>query len=150
MKISKDFEDFLKLLHEKKVEYLVIGGYAVNHYGYVRNTGDLDIWVRLNEQNAILVAEALDDFGYAAKEESLRYLLMPDKILRMGVPPFRLEVSTSIDGVTFEDCYQNRIILTINEFPVDVIGYDDLIKNKTSAGRLKDLADVEELEKVNE
>jgi len=146
MKISKDFEDFLKLLHGKKVEYLIIGGYAVNHYGYVRNTGDLDIWVRLNEGNISLVAEALDEFGYAPKEESLKYLRIPGKILRMGIPPFRLEVSTNIDGVMFEDCYPHRVTLTVNEFPVNIISYDDLIKNKKSAGRLKDLADVEELE----
>src|SRR5688572_31845570 len=110
MKMSADFKDFLKLLNAKNVEYLVIGGYAVVHYGYVRNTVDLDIWIRVTNDNAKLTAEALEEFGYAPKDAALPYLKTPGKILRMGVPPFRLEVSTYIDGVEFDDCFPNRQI----------------------------------------
>lgn len=146
MKMSADFKDFLKLLSDKKIEYLLIGGYAVVYYGYVRNTGDMDIWLRRTDRNAELAAEALEEFGYAPKTETWPYLKQADKILRMGMPPFRLEVSTDIDGVEFEECYAKRTIFHIDEIPVNLIGLDDLIKNKKASGRLKDLADVEKLE----
>lgn len=146
MKMSADFKDFLKLLSDKKIEYLLIGGYAVVYYGYVRNTGDMDIWVRQTEHNAELTAEALEEFGYAPKTEVLPYLIQPNKILRMGMPPFRLEISTSIDGVQFDECYAKRTVFHIDDIAVNLISLDDLIKNKKASGRLKDLADVEELE----
>lgn len=146
IKMSADFKDFLRLLSEKKVEYLLIGGYAVVYYGYIRNTGDMDIWVRMTEENARLTAEALEEFGYAPKDKALPFLIKPDKILRMGIPPFRLEVSTGIDGVEFDSCYSKRKIIYVDDIPVNIINLDDLIKNKKASGRLKDLADVEELE----
>jgi predicted nucleotidyltransferase len=149
LKISADFKDFLRLLTEKGVEYLVIGGYAVSLHGYSRPTGDLDIWIRSNRDNALRTSEALDEFGYAKKEQSLPYLLQHGKILRMGFPPFRLEVSTAIDGVDFNACYENRISISIDEIPVTFIGYEDLITNKLASARLKDLADVEELKERN-
>lgn len=149
MKMSADFADFLKLLTERNVDYLIIGGYAVNHYGYVRNTGDFDIWVRLTDENVESTAEALEEFGYAPKEESLPFLKIPGKILRMGMPPFRLEVSTSIDGVEFDDCFPRRKTVEHEGMAVNFISYDDLLINKKASGRLKDLADVEELEQIN-
>ncbi len=150
LKMSADFVDFLRLLTEKDVDYLIIGGFAVGHYGYVRNTGDFDIWIRPTDRNAELTAEALEEFGYALKEASLPYLRNPGKILRMGMPPFRLEVSTSIDGVEFDDCFPRRETVQHEGLTINFIGYDDLIANKKASGRLKDLADVEELEKINE
>ena len=148
--MNADFADFLRLLTEKNVDYLIIGGFAVGHYGYVRNTGDFDIWVRLTDENVELTAESLEEFGYAPKEKSLPYLKNPEKILRMGMPPFRLEVSTSIDGVEFEECFPRRKTIDLDRMAINFIGYDDLIVNKKASGRLKDLADVEELEKINE
>lgn len=149
MKMSADFKDFLKLLNHKNIEYLLVGGYAVVYYGYVRDTGDMDIWVKTTPDNAMLVAEALDEFGYASKEKTLPYLTQAGKILRMGMPPFRLEISTEIDGVEFHDCYANRTILDFEGFPISLISLPDLIKNKEASGRLKDLADVEELKARN-
>ena len=149
MKMNADFVDFLKLLTVRKVDYLIIGGFAVAHYGYVRNTGDFDIWVRQTDRNVELTADALEEFGYAPKEKSLPFLKEPGKILRMGMPPFRLEVSTSIDGVEFDECFLRRSIVGLDDMPINFIGYDDLLVNKKASGRLKDLADVEELEKIN-
>jgi hypothetical protein len=149
LKMSADFRDFLKLLTAKNVEYLLIGGYAVNYYGYVRDTGDLDIWVRSTEENVELAAEALEDFGYASKRDTLPYLKQPGKIIRMGIPPFRIEVSTEIDGVEFDECYTNRTTFNLGETVVSLLGFEDLLKNKKASGRLKDLADVEELELRN-
>lgn len=150
LKMSADLADFLKLLTEKGVDYLIIGGFAVGHYGYVRNTGDFDVWIRPTDENTALAAEALDDFGYAPKEKSLPYLRNPEKILRMGMPPFRLEVSTAIDGVEFDDCFTRRRTVEHDGMIINFIGYEDLIANKIASGRLKDLADVEELKQINE
>ena len=149
MKVTADFKDFLKLLHEKKVEYLLIGGYAVGYHGYPRPTGDMDIWIRLTVENAERTADALDEFGYAKREECLPVLLHPGRILRMGFPPFRLEVSNEIDGVDFDACYAGRVLFHIEDTAVTLINLEDLLANKRAAGRLKDLADVEELEKRN-
>jgi len=149
MKMSADFRDFLKLLSGKNIEYLLVGGYAVVYYGYVRDTGDMDIWVKTTPDNARLVAEALDEFGYAPKDKALPYLTQPGKILRMGIPPFRLEISTEIDGVDFNECYANRTTLIFEGFPINLISLPDLIRNKEASGRLKDLADVEELKARN-
>ncbi len=149
MKMSADFVDFLRLLTVRKVDYLIIGGFAVGHYGYVRNTGDFDIWVRQTDQNVERVADALEEFGYAPREKSLPFLKESGKILRMGMPPFRLEVSTAIDGVDFDTCFPRKSIVDLDGMPISFIGYKDLIANKKASGRLKDLADVEELEKIN-
>lgn len=149
MKVSADFKDFLKLLSEKKVEYLLIGGYAVGYHGYPRSTGDMDIWIRFTQENAVLTAEALEEFGYSKKDQSLAVLLQFGKILRMGFPPFRLEVSTEIDGVTFDECYANHVVVKVDDISITLIGYEDLLTNKRASGRLKDLLDVEELEGRN-
>lgn len=148
--MSADFVDFLRLLTDKKVDYLIVGGYAVGLYGYVRNTGDFDMWVRQTDQNVELVADALEEFRYAPKDRSLPFLKVSGKILRMGMPPFRLEVSTAIDGVEFDSCFKRKSVLDLNGMPINFIGYEDLIVNKRASGRLKDLADVEELGKVND
>ncbi len=149
MKVSADFKDILKLLIAHNVEFLLIGGYAVGYHGYPRPTGDLDIWIRLSDENARRTAQALQDFGYATVDQTLPYLKDAGKILRMGVPPFRLELSTTIDGVDFAACYENRQTLSVDDVPVPVISLNDLLINKRAAGRPKDLADVDELEKRN-
>ena len=105
----------------------------------------MDIWIRFSHENAVLTAEALEEFGYAKKDQSLAVLLQFGKILRMGFPPFRLEVSTSIDGVTFDECYANHVVVTVDHISITLIGYEDLLTNKRAAGRLKDLLDVQEL-----
>jgi hypothetical protein len=93
----------------------------------------MDIWIRFSHENAVLAAAALDEFGYATKEQSLPVMLQLGKILRMGFPPFRLEVSTDIDGVEFDACYANRVLLHIDDVPVTLIGYEDLLTNKRPA-----------------
>ncbi|MEM1056528.1 MAG: hypothetical protein AAGI52_13480 [Bacteroidota bacterium] len=130
---------------EKGVEYLLIGGYAVNYYGYVRYTGDLDLWVRPTEENAKRVVEALTAFGFGVAALSEEAILSPRVVTRMGVPPYRLEILSDISGVTFEECWADRIEDEWNGVPVTIIGLGGLRKNKRASGRLKDLADLEEL-----
>jgi hypothetical protein len=115
----------------------------VNYYGYSRSTGDLDIWISCNIDNAALVAGALRQFGFTqAEAEPLSH---PNRILRMGVQPLRLKILTSISGVEFDDCYARRELVDMDGHSVPVIHLDDLKRNKRASGRAKDLADLEEL-----
>jgi hypothetical protein len=132
------------LLNDHEVDYLLIGGYAVGFHGYPRATGDMDIWVGVSEKTAQRLVEVLTEFGFS-EGVTQELFLRPRCIVRLGHPPNRLEVTTFIDGVGFEDCYQRRIIAHAGEVPVNVIGLDDLRKNKKASGRHKDLADLENL-----
>jgi hypothetical protein len=143
IQLPPDFKDFLKLLNSNNVEYLVIGGYAVNYYGFSRATADLDIWIAITAENADRVARTVRQFGFL--DAAVDMFLSPNKVVRMGVPPLRLEVLTSISGVEFADCYACRQQVELDGIPVNLIRLDDLKRNKQASGRLKDLLDVEQL-----
>jgi hypothetical protein len=132
------------LLNSNSVEYLLIGGYAVNYYGFPRATADLDIWIAIGQQNAQRVAQVLREFGFAQAEAAA--FLEPRKIIRMGVPPVRLEILTSISGVEFAECYSRRLAVELDGVPVNLIHLDDLKRNKQASGRLKDRLDLEQLQ----
>jgi len=144
--LPPDFSEFLRLLNSKQVEYLLIGGYAVAHYGYVRATADMDIWVALNPANAERAVEAIWEFGFNVAELTPGLLLEPGKIIRMGNPPFRIEVLTTISGIAFSECYARRSVTELDGLEIPFIGLDDLKTNKRASARLKDLADIEHLE----
>ena len=133
----------MRLLNSSRAEYLVIGGYAVNYYGYPRATGDLDVWIATSPENAQRVAEVLRKFGFSHAIES--QFREPRKIIRMGVPPVRLEILTSISGVEFAECYARRLETEWEGVAVSLIHIDDLKRNKLASGRLKDRADLEQL-----
>lgn len=143
--LPSDFKEFLQLLNSKKVEYLLIGGYAVGYYGYVRATADMDVWIAMNPKNAGKLVEALREFGFDVSELSVDLFLSANKVIRMGNPPFRIEVLTSIDGVDFTECYTHRIVGGIDDVEVSLIGLEHLKINKRASGRGKDLADLENL-----
>jgi len=140
-----DFKEFLKLLNEKEVRYLLIGGYAVGYHGYPRATNDMDIWIALHPKNAERVVKVLREFGFNLPELEPALFLKENSIIRMGIPPMRLEISTGISGVEFEECYESRIVDTIDGMQVNIIDLQHLKINKKAAGRLKDLADLENL-----
>lgn len=146
IEFPKDFKEFLQLLNSKEIEYLVIGGYAVGYHGYPRATGDLDIWIAIYEKNAIKMIEALKEFGFDLPEVKKEIFLEEEKVIRMGVPPMRLEILTSIDGVCFEMCFKNRVIVDLDDFKVNFISKDDLLINKRSSGRPQDLVDFDKLQ----
>jgi hypothetical protein len=133
-------------LNSKEVEYLVIGGYAVGYHGYPRATGDMDVWIAINEKNAIKMVNALKEFGFDIPELKKEMFLIEEKIIRMGVPPMRLEIITTIDGVGFEKCFKNRVIGDFGTFKVNFISKDDLLMNKRASGRPKDLVDYSKLQ----
>ncbi|MBL8823910.1 MAG: hypothetical protein JNJ77_15090 [Planctomycetia bacterium] len=143
--LPADFAAFLKLLHANRVKYLLIGGYAVGHYGYVRTTADMDIWIETSSVNAHRVARALQEFGFGAQQVDPLLFLKPENIVRMGVPPLRLEIAMQIDGVTFEECYSRRQRVRFGRLLVNVIDLHDLLKNKKVSARDKDLLDIKEL-----
>lgn len=138
-----DFREFLQSLNDNDVNYLVIGGYAIGHYGYVRPTGDIDIWVARDATNAQKLAKVVSDFGFSGVDENT--FTHPSQIVRMGVPPVQIEISTFIDGVEFDDCYAKRAVEEIDGTAVPIISLDDLRINKKASGRLKDLSDLEHL-----
>jgi len=143
--IPSDFKEFLKLLNENEVEYLLIGGYAVNYYGYVRPTGDMDIFVGRNEQTAKKLVKILNEFGFNLPELNVELFLKEKSIVRMGVPPMRLEISTYIDGVGFSEGFIGREVIKIDELEVNLISLLHLKATKKASGRYKDLNDLENL-----
>ena len=143
--LPPDFKDFLKLLKEHRVKYLLIGGYAVGYYGYPRATADMDIWIAIHPQNAKRVVSVLREFGFDVPELSAELFLKEDQIIRMGLPPVRLEITTSISGVSFDECYKNRLVETLDGVEVNLISLRDLKVNKKASGRHKDLNDLENL-----
>jgi predicted nucleotidyltransferase len=145
--LPKDFRELLQSLNSKKVEYIVVGGYAVALYGYPRATGDMDIWIALSKDNAHRTVEALRQFGFDTPQLKEDLFLEREKNIRMGNPPLRIEILTSIDGVEFAECYRNKRIVTIDDIDVSFISLEDLKKNKKASGRYQDLADLENLEK---
>ena len=143
IRLPSDFSEFLKLLNSSGAKYLLIGGYAVNFYGYSRSTGHMDIWISFDPRNAAAVAGALRQFGFA--QANVEPLSRPNQIVRMGVQPLRLEILTSISGVEFDECYARRETLEVDGCSVPVIHLEDLKRNKRASGRMKDLADLQEL-----
>jgi predicted nucleotidyltransferase len=144
-RLAPDFKEFLQLLRSAKIEYLLIGGYAVGHYGFPRATGDLDIWVATHDENATRLVDTLRRFGFDVPELNKSLFQKPKHVVRMGVPPVRLEILSSIDGVEFQDCYRRRENAVIDGVEVDVISLADLKTNKRASGRHQDLTDLEKL-----
>jgi hypothetical protein len=143
IQLDQNFKEFLSLLERHGAEYLLIGGYAVNFHGYVRYTGDMDIYVSASSENAARVAAALNELGF--DEVTPEMFTTPSSMVRMGIPPTKLEVTNFIDGVTFEECYANRLRTTLDGLEFNIMSLMDLRRNKRASGRLKDLADLENL-----
>jgi len=143
--LHSDFKEFFRLLNARQVEYLLVGGYAVGHYGYPRATGDLDVWVEMNPDNARRVTDALRDFGFNVPELRPEIFLVPDQIIRMGIAPVKIEIFTTIKGLDYSACRPNRQRVKIDDLEIPIVGLEDLKAAKRAAGRLKDLADLEHL-----
>ena len=143
IQLPPDFKEFLRLLNSSQIDYLVIGGYAVNYYGYSRATADLDIWIAIEPSNAARLAAVVNEFGFAQADAGL--FLTPGSVIRMGTPPIRLEIRTTISGATFGDCFPRRITAEIDGVEINFIAVEDLRQNKKAAGRLKDQLDLQNL-----
>jgi hypothetical protein len=145
MEVQKDFKELLELFNVHKVKYLIVGGYALAYHGAPRYTGDIDLFVQPERENALCVLKALDEFGFGSiglKEEDFQ---LPDKVVQLGYPPVRIDIITSISGVSWDLVYNGREKGEYGDVPVYYIGREDYIRNKRSSGRKKDLADIEAL-----
>ena len=143
--LPQDFKEFFQSFNQHEVEYLLVGGYAVGYHGYPRATIDIDVWVASNPENARRVVAALEDFGFGGQALVEELFLESDQVVRMGLPPMRIEILTSISGVEFRDAYNQRIEDVLDGVPVKLISLHHLKANKVAAARAKDLADLEEL-----
>lgn len=143
--LPEDFKEFLKLLNAADVRYLLVGGYAVGYHGYPRATADMDVWVAISPDNAVKLVDAFHRFGMTDPNLTPGLFQERGKIIRMGVPPMRIEVLTEIDGVDFDECYAARVTAQIDGQPIPMISLAHLLQNKRAAGRHKDLDDLENL-----
>lgn len=141
LELPPDFKELLSLLNKHGVEYLLIGGYAVGYHGYPRATQDMDLWIAISPDNAKRLVTALQEFIGAVDLNPERFL-EEGAIMRMGVPPMRVDITNRISGVSFSECYARRVVDTIAGVQVSMISLDDLKNNKRSSGRPKDLADL--------
>ena len=146
--VNSDFSDLLSAFNAEGVEYLVVGAHALAAHGHIRATKDMDVWTRPNLDNAPRVLRALASFGAPLHDLSAQDLAGPGLIFQIGVPPVRIDVITSIDGVEFAAAWQDRVVGNLGGVSVPVLSRHHLIANKKAAGRLQDLADVEWLEKA--
>jgi predicted nucleotidyltransferase len=148
--LNPDFKDMLSALSAEGVEFLVVGAYAMAAHGIPRATGDLDFWVRPSEENARKVMEALERFGAPTQGISVEDFNVPDTVFQIGIAPSRIDLLTAVDGVTFDEAWSRRIHVKLGSVEVPVIGLEELIRNKEAVGRLRDLADVEELQRLRD
>lgn len=140
-----DFLALLRFLSEEKVEYLLVGGMAVNYYGYHRSTGDMDLWVAITSENQDRLAAALQRFGFSPETVARRPLLEGKKFIRIGQQPVRVEIHSEISGVDFDECFARSESCSIQGVELRIISLSDLRINKRAAGRIKDLADLDAL-----
>jgi hypothetical protein len=145
MLVNQDFSDLFSALNAAEARYLVVGGYAFSYHAEPRYTKDLDIWVEPTESNADAVWRSLAAFGAPTAMISVADLCAPGMVFQIGVPPNRIDLVTSIDGVSFQECWNGRVQTVYAGVPIQLIGKAELIRNKTAAGRPQDLVDVERL-----
>lgn len=145
MTIAPDFKAFVASLNAHEVHYLIVGGYAVAFHGHPRYTKDLDIWIERTSDNAQRLLKALDAFGFGALGLQEADFLEPDQIIQLGNPPLRIDILTSLSGVTFASCYPEREMLITEDMKLVFIGLEGLRRNKRASGRHQDLADLENL-----
>jgi predicted nucleotidyltransferase len=143
--LHPDFKEFLKLLNDKNIQYLLIGGYAVGYHGYPRATNDLDIWIAINPNTAGQMVMVLKEFGFDTSELSEALFLREHSVIRMGMAPIRIEILTTISGVDFDECYQQKVVDEIDGIKINIISLKKLKINKKASGRHKDLDDLENL-----
>jgi len=144
-----DWIELCSLLSVHGAEYLVVGGQAVIAHGYPRLTKDMDLWVRPTVDNGARVLAALEAFGTGSNILTPQQFEDPRTLLMLGREPFRVDILTDIPGVTFDEAWNSRMYVTVDEVSLPIIGKAELIKNKRAVGRLQDLADAEELEKLD-
>lgn len=145
MEVHPDFRDLLVLFNKHHIDYMVVGGYALAFHGAPRYTGDIDLFVKPDPENARRILEALDEFGFASVGLETTDFDHPNQVVQLGVPPVRVDIITSITGVSWQEAYAGRVPGTYGDIQVHYIGRQEFLTNKRATHRKKDLADVEAL-----
>jgi len=148
--VNPNFKELLLAFNEHDVEYLIVGAHALAAHGHVRATKDLAVWVRSEQSNAQKILQALSDFGAPLSDLSADDLTKKETIFQIGLPPLRIDVITSIDGVEFAEAWPDRVETSFGGVPAFVISRQHLITNKKTTARLQDLADVQQLESTKD
>ncbi|MEO1086213.1 MAG: hypothetical protein AAFY88_18390 [Acidobacteriota bacterium] len=149
MRLAKDVLDFIKLLNSSSVDYLIVGEHAVGFHGFPRLTGDIDFFVRADEENATRLIDAFRSFGFEDAENLRPALVTAGRSIKIGAAPSRIDVITGISGVEFDEAWASRVSGHLESIPVEIIGKDALLKNKRASGRPKDLIDASEIERLS-
>lgn len=147
MKAHQDFKELLRLFNKNNVEYAIVGAYALAFHGCPRYTGDLDIFIKPDLDNAKKIILSIKEFGFESLGLTVEDFSAKEKVIQLGVPPVRIDILTSLTGVTWEQVLSHRVKDTYGDIPAYFIGKNELIANKKSLGRHKDLADVESITK---
>lgn len=150
MQLSPDFRELLECFDRHDVRYLVVGGWALAAHGVPRLTKDLDLWVWPDARNASAVVRALEDFGFAELGLTQGDFTQPDVVVQLGYPPNRVDLLTTPSGVEFEECWADRMDVTLDGLSVPFIGIEGLKANKRASGRAQDVVDVQSLESIEE
>ena len=145
--LNKDYKEMLQFLLEEKVEFILVGAYALGAHGYPRATGDIDIWVNADENNSKKTYNALARFGAPLDQLQVNDFAVEGVIFQIGVAPRRIDIITRIDGVTYDEANDDKIIVEVEGLLLPVLSLDNLIKNKLATGREKDELDAKYLMK---
>ena len=146
MVLNKDFREFIQLLNDHDVLYLVVCGYAVAFHGYPRYTKDIDLWIWLDKSNTEKMLQVLEDFGFGSLDLTVDDFLDTEQVIQLGYPPNRIDLLTDLKGINFKECYSSKVEVTIEDTTINFIDLISLKKNKKATGRHQDLADLENLE----
>ena len=145
MDVQPDFKELLASFNARRVEYMIVGGYALAFHGAPRFTGDLDLLVKPDSENARRVLRALEEFGFASVGLTAADFVRLDQVVQLGVPPVRIDIITSLTGISWEEAFAGRVAGRYGDIPVYYIGREHFIVNKRATGRKRDLADLEAL-----
>jgi hypothetical protein len=145
--LNKDYKEMLQLLLEEQVDFILVGAYALAAHGYPRATGDIDIWVRADEINSINIYRALERFGAPVDQITVNDFTNEGIVFQIGVTPRRIDIITHLDGVSFGEADEDKVIVEVEGLKLPILSFDKLIKNKLSTGRERDELDVKLLQK---
>ncbi len=145
MEIQTDFRELFEFFNAHKVQYLIVGSYALAFHGVPRYTGDIDVYVKPDKENANKIIKALTDFGFGSIGLDVSDFVSEDKVVQLGVSPVRIDIITSISGVDWKTAFNGSVDGYYGDVPVKYIGRSEFIQNKKASGRKKDLADLEAL-----
>jgi hypothetical protein len=148
METQQDYRDLLASLNAHGVEFIIVGAYALAYHGAPRLTGDLDILVDASAENSTRVMNALKEFGFESLDLAAEDFQQPDNVIQLGVPPLRVDILTTLTGISWAEAFSGKVAATYGDVPVFYLGREEFIANKRALGRQRDLADIEALGEI--